>query len=62
MAVVDTKTGAIRAIGGNRNKETAFGSNYAINGHRQPGSTIKPILAYGPAIEYKKWSTYHQIN
>lgn len=61
MAVVDTKTGAIRAIGGNRNKETAFGSNYAINAHRQPGSTIKPILAYGPAIEYEKWSTYHQI-
>ena len=61
MAIVDTKTGAIRAIGGNRNKETAFGSNYAINAHRQPGSTIKPILAYGPAIEYEKWSTYHQI-
>lgn len=62
MAVVDTKTGAIRAIGGNRNKDTAFGSNYAINAHRQPGSTIKPILAYGPAIEYEKWSTYHQIH
>ena len=61
LAVVDTKTGAIRAIGGNRNKDTAFGSNYAINAHRQPGSTIKPVLAYGPAIEYEKWSTYHQI-
>ncbi len=62
MVVVDTKTGAIRAVGGSRNRETPFGSNYAIDAFRQPGSTIKPILAYGPAIEYEKWSTYHQIN
>ncbi|HLR41697.1 MAG TPA: PBP1A family penicillin-binding protein [Pseudogracilibacillus sp.] len=61
MTVVDTKSGAIRAIGGSRNRDTAFGSNYAINAHRQPGSTVKPILAYGPAIEFEKWSTYHQI-
>jgi len=62
MAVTDTKTGAIRAIGGSRNRESAFGSNYAIKLERQPGSTIKPITVYGPAIEYEKWSTYHQIN
>lgn len=62
MTVVDTKTGEIRAVGGSRNRESAFGSNYAINAFRQPGSTIKPILSYGPAIEYEKWSTYHQIN
>src|SRR5699024_12657563 len=23
---------------------------------------VKPIVAYGPAIEYEKWSTYHQID
>ena len=28
---------------------------------RQPGSTIKPILDYGPAIEYLKWGTYETI-
>lgn len=61
MSVVDTKTGAIRAIGGGRNYE-ARGYNYAVDLKRQPGSVIKPILAYGPAIEYEKWSTYHQIN
>src|SRR5690606_21613225 len=27
----------------------------------QPGSTAKPIMAYGPAIEKLKWSTYEQI-
>src|SRR5690625_903733 len=62
VAVVDTKTGAIRAIGGSRNRENVMGDNYAIKLDRQPGSTIKPILSYGPAIEYEKWSTYHQIN
>src|SRR5699024_4441582 len=61
VSVIDTKTGAIQAIGGSRNRENAFGSNYAINAHRQPGSVVKPLLAYGPAIEYEQWSTYHQI-
>lgn len=63
MVVVDTKTGAIRAIGGSRNNENVDGWNYAFNDQgRQPGSTFKPILAYGPAIEHEKWSTYHQLN
>lgn len=61
MAVVDTKTGEIRAIGGSRNRENVMGDNYAIKLDRQPGSTIKPLLAFGPAIEYEKWSTYHQV-
>src|SRR5690625_5425171 len=61
MTVLDTKSGAIRAIGGSRNRENVDGYNYAIDLKRQPGSSIKPIVAYGPAIEYEKWSTYHQI-
>lgn len=63
MVVLDTKTGAIRAIGGGRNREQIDGYNYAFNENgRQPGSVFKPIVAYGPAIEYNKWSTYHQVN
>lgn len=62
MVVLDTKSGAIRAIGGNRNNNGVDGWNNAIMGGQQPGSTAKPIIAYGPAIEYNKWSTYHQIN
>ncbi|WP_018933744.1 penicillin-binding protein 1A [Gracilibacillus lacisalsi] len=62
LTVLDTKTGAIRAIGPGRNREND-GWNYAIDGDgRQGGSTMKPIVAYGPAIEELKWSTYHQIN
>ncbi|WP_349409616.1 PBP1A family penicillin-binding protein [Pseudalkalibacillus sp. SCS-8] len=64
IVLLDTKTGAIRAIGGNRKSEgeqVKRGFNYATDIKRQPGSTIKPILDYAPAIEYEKWSTYHQI-
>src|SRR5699024_8855639 len=39
------------------------GWNYAIDGDgRQPGSTFKPIIAYGPAIEYNKLPTYYQLH
>jgi penicillin-binding protein 1A len=60
LVVLDTKSGAIRAIGGDRNYQNGW--NYAIQGGNQPGSAFKPIVAYGPAIEYNKISTYHQIN
>ncbi|MDY0396589.1 penicillin-binding transpeptidase domain-containing protein [Virgibacillus halophilus] len=62
MTVLDTKTGAIRAIGGRRNSKNMSEYNYATQGHYQAGSNAKPLIAYGPAIEYNKWSTYHQID
>ncbi|SHN19169.1 penicillin-binding protein 1A [Gracilibacillus kekensis] len=62
LTVLDTKTGAIRAIGPGRNRGNN-GWNYAIDGDgRQGGSAMKPIISYGPAIEELQWSTYHQIN
>ncbi|EIT86493.1 penicillin-binding proteins 1A/1B [Fictibacillus macauensis ZFHKF-1] len=60
VVLLDTKTGQIRAIGGSRNDANtavATGFNYATDTARQPGSTIKPVLDYGPAIEHLKWST-----
>lgn len=60
LTLLDTKTGEIRAIGGGRNRN-AGDWNYAVDEKRQPGSTIKPILDYGPVIENEKWSTYEQI-
>src|SRR5690625_4923984 len=63
MTVVDTQTGEILAVGGQRNSEKLDGFNYAFQGGGfQPGSTVKPIISYGPAIEYNKISTYHQLN
>ncbi|WP_010530791.1 penicillin-binding protein 1A [Lentibacillus jeotgali] len=62
MTVLDTQTGAIRAIGGARGGLENDGLNYATDISRQPGSTFKPIIGYGPAIEENQWSTYHQLN
>src|SRR5699024_140581 len=50
LTVVDTQTGAIKAVGGRRNSKGLDELNYARN-KRQPGSTAKPILSFGPAIE-----------
>lgn len=62
LTVLDTKTGEVLAIGGMRKPaEGVLNWNWAVNPKRQPGSAIKPILDYGPAIEELKWSTYHQI-
>lgn len=62
LTVLDTETGKILAIGGGRNRENLDEFNFAIQGKRQPGSTFKPLLVHGPAIEFGKISTYHQIN
>lgn len=61
ITLVDTQTGEIRAIGGGRNTTVKRGWNYATDTKRSPGSTIKPIVDYGPAVEHLNWSTYHQI-
>ncbi|WLR43702.1 transglycosylase domain-containing protein [Bacillus carboniphilus] len=60
ITLLDTKTGEILAIGGGRNIPVG-GLNYATDTYRQPGSTMKPIVDYGPAIEYLKWPTYHPL-
>ena len=66
VAVLDTETGKILAIGNgrninSRNNSTAAQFNYATQIKRQPGSTAKPLFDYGPGIEYNNWSTYEQF-
>ncbi|MGL4335332.1 MAG: penicillin-binding transpeptidase domain-containing protein, partial [Turicibacter sp.] len=51
----------VRAIGGGSNQEGERTFNYATQIARQPGSTAKPIFAYGPAIEYLGWGTGKNI-
>ncbi|AQQ53598.1 penicillin-binding protein 1A [Planococcus lenghuensis] len=57
LTVVDTDTGAIRAIGAAREYSGDVRVNYATSRDRVNGSTIKPLISYGPAIEYLDWST-----
>ena len=59
IAVVDTNTGAVVAIGAGRNRENAVGWNYATMNRKHIGSTAKPLYDYGPLIEYEDASTYH---
>lgn len=51
MTVLDPTTGAVRAVVGGREYTTARGFNRATQATRQPGSTIKPLVVYGPALE-----------
>ncbi len=58
ITLLDTKSGEIKAIGSGLQKTNVQrGFNYATDLRKQPGSTIKPILDFGPAIEYLQWST-----
>lgn len=51
MAVVDTQSGAILAMVGGRDYSTRRGLNRATQMRRQPGSALKPLAVYGPALE-----------
>ena len=53
MIVADPYTGNILGIVGGRGEKTASRVfNRATSAKRQPGSTIKPLVVYGPAMEY----------
>ncbi|WP_053365434.1 transglycosylase domain-containing protein [Bacillus sp. FJAT-27245] len=49
--LVDAKTGGIRALVGGRGQHVFRGYNRATQLKRQPGSAIKPIVPYTPALE-----------
>ena len=51
MAVVDTGSGAIVAMVGGRDYAVRRGLNRATQMRRQPGSALKPLAVYGPALE-----------
>lgn len=61
IAVIDVKTGGISAVGAGRNKQRALGLNYATGINRHPGSTAKPLFAFGPAVEHLNWGTGQMI-
>lgn len=53
IVIIDNETGAVVGMaGGVGEKKTARGLNRATGAYRQPGSSMKPIGTYAPAIEY----------
>ena len=57
VVMLDSTTGAVRAINGGRKQTNLLAYNRAIQNDRSTGSSIKPIMDYGPAIEYLNYST-----
>lgn len=53
VVVLDPHTGQIVALVGGREHTQKRSWNRASQTTRQPGSSFKPIAAYGPAIEYR---------
>lgn len=51
--IFDYRTGQMRAIVGGRGKHPQLSINRATSVPRQPGSSIKPLAVYGPAIDSK---------
>ncbi|MBR4955461.1 MAG: transglycosylase domain-containing protein, partial [Clostridia bacterium] len=53
MVIMDPYTGYVKALyGGRGEKEGDLLLNRATDTYRQPGSVIKPVSVYAPAIEY----------
>ena len=53
MVIIDPKTGDVLGIAGGRGEKRGNRIlNYATQTTRSPGSSIKPLSIYGPALEY----------
>ncbi|KTT82527.1 penicillin-binding protein [Mammaliicoccus sciuri] len=59
-SIVDTKTGKLVGISGGKNYKDVVDRNQATDVH-PTGSSLKPILAYGPAIENMQYATNHKF-
>ncbi|MDP2892224.1 MAG: transglycosylase domain-containing protein, partial [Bacillota bacterium] len=51
MVVIDPETGGVSALMGGREYVVKHGLDRATGMYRQPGSAIKPVLVYAPALE-----------
>lgn len=61
---LDPKTGAVRALVGRVNSSENYvyrSFNYATQSERSPGSTIKPLVVYTPAVA-AGWSTEKELD
>jgi penicillin-binding protein 1A len=51
VIVIENGTGEIKAVMGGRSEKVRRGLNRATQSLRQPGSTIKPLAVYAPALD-----------
>lgn len=61
--MVNPNNGKVVAmLGGRKTGKVSFGLNRAVQTDRSSGSTAKPLIDYGPAIEYLKYPTYQAVD
>ena len=59
ITCIDNSTGKVVALIGGRSQEDdyeIYGLNRAYQSYRQPGSSIKPLIVYAPAIELEGYT------
>jgi len=62
VTMTDPDNGEVLAqIGGRKTGDVRLAYNRAAQNTRSNGSTMKPLMDYGPAIEYLNYSTYEQM-
>lgn len=62
VAVTNPRNGQIVAmLGGRHTGNIVYGLNRAVQTNRSSGSTAKPLMDYGPAIEYLNWPTFYTL-
>ncbi|WP_143461985.1 transglycosylase domain-containing protein [Levilactobacillus enshiensis] len=60
--IVNPNNGKVVAmIGGRKTGNVTFGLNRAVQTGRSSASTAKPLMDYGPAIEYLNYPTYEPV-
>lgn len=58
--ILDTTSGGLVAMTGGRDYQDVVDQNLSLVQHNV-GSTMKPFLSYGPAIEHMDWATNYQL-
>lgn len=62
VAVTDPHNGQVIAmLGGRHTGKVVYGLNRAVQTNRSSGSTAKPLIDYGPAIQYLQWPTFMKV-
>jgi len=62
VSVTNPNNGKVVAmLGGRQTGNVTYGLNRAVQTDRSSGSTSKPLMDYGPAIQYLNWPTSRKV-
>lgn len=63
VAVTNPHNGQVVAmLGGRHTGNVIYGLDRAVQENRSSGSAAKPLMDYGPAIEYLQWPTFKTVS